>query len=93
MKAITATTRDYATKCDTKPDWWTKERGGFIKRGAFDIFDQHNTWVIMHDRSAHSDLSLLEIALAPEIRKIIKYLSSCLHLASWSGRSPCGRRL
>ena len=39
----------------------------------------------MHDRSAqtviesHSDLSALEIALTPEICKIFKYLSSCLH--------------
>ena len=38
---------------------------------------------------AHSDLSLLEIALAPELRKIFKYLSSCLHLAGVA-RHPAG---
>ena len=36
-----------------------------------------------------SDLSLLEIALAPELRKIFKYLSSCLHRAGVVGH-PAG---
>jgi hypothetical protein len=79
---------DYASNCETKPDWWTKVGGeASIKRTPFDIFDQHNTHLLVHGRSASSfkadlrtntDLSPLEIALAPQIRAITKYLSSCL---------------
>ena len=42
--------------------WVSLDEGGGgapIKRSAFDIFDQHNTWVIMHDRSAQK---LIDIA-------------------------------
>jgi hypothetical protein len=57
MKAITATIRDYATKCDNKPSWWTKEGGeASIKRNVFDIFDQHNTFPLVNDRSAERTL-------------------------------------
>ena len=55
----------------------------------------HNTARLVSDRSAerfveaHSDLSALEIALTPEMCKIFKYLSSCLHLAGVTGH-PAG---
>jgi hypothetical protein len=87
MKAIKASTVDYARKCDHEPDWWTKvgEKAS-IKRRVFDIFDQHNTHRLVNDLSASrfldrslTSLSPLEIALTPEICNIFKYLSSCLH--------------
>jgi hypothetical protein len=31
MKANTAPTVDYATKCDTTPDWWTTAGGGGLR--------------------------------------------------------------
>jgi hypothetical protein len=72
MKAIEATIVDYATDCDTKPDWWTKEGGGLQVTGPA-IFDANNSTLIVHDRSALSfeekpilPLSSLEIALTPD---------------------------
>ena len=60
------------------------------------IFDKHNTTVLVNDRSARSfvekpalPFSALEIALTPEIRKIFKYLSSCLHDVKVGGH-PAG---
>jgi hypothetical protein len=97
MKAIIiATIVDYATKCDTKPDWWTKE-GGDLQVPGQTIFDRNNSTLLVNDRSALSfeekpavPLSPLEIALTPELCKIFKYLSSCLHLAGVTGHSAGG---
>ena len=94
MKAIKAAIVEHI-EIDN-PDW-SKKVGGedSIKRNVFDIFDQHNTVRLVNDRSAErfveakSDLSRLEIAFAPELRKIFKYLSSCLHLAGVTGH-PAG---
>jgi hypothetical protein len=91
MQAIEATIVEHVEKCETKPAWSTKEGGGgSIKRNAFDIFDQHNTAMLVNDRSAFkfeadlstdTDLSPLGIDLAPHIRDILKHLNSCLHQA------------
>jgi hypothetical protein len=97
MKAIEATIVEHVEKCETKPDWSTKVGGGASVRATGNyIFDKHNTAILVNDRSAgrfleaHSDLSPLEIALTPEICKIFKYLSSCLHLAGVTGHSAGG---
>jgi hypothetical protein len=52
--------------------------------------------MLVNDRSAerfveaHSDLSTLEIALTPDICKIFKYRSSCLHRAGVTGHPADG---
>jgi hypothetical protein len=97
MKDIKAAIVDYATTSVIKHVWWTKEGGeDSVHATGNHIFDQHNSTLLVHDRSALSfiekptlPLSSLEIALQPHLRGIMTHLSSCLQLAGVTGH-PAG---
>jgi hypothetical protein len=76
MKAIKATTVEHAGNCAQPSLIGGRRRGGGLSVPATGnyIFDQHNTYMLVNDRSAlgfkadlrtGTDLSQLEIVLAP----------------------------